>query len=161
MSDIQIIYSRLTDEVHEAAGLDICYRLLGLVAAQSYAGAMLTVALFFSCCSPYFIPLLPRLFHCPPSFSSLCSFSHSFTSFPVLLLLLLLHFCLLRAFSGTYGFSPTQTQSQYDYGMSQAFWATTQSEDVNDALLNLDRVLQGESVCLQHTQLSSLTPLGQ
>ncbi|XP_036801992.1 integrin beta-4 isoform X1 [Oncorhynchus mykiss] len=42
----------------------------------------------------------------------------------------------------TYGFSPTQTQSQYDYGMSQAFRARTQSEDVNDALLNLDRVLQ-------------------
>uniref|UniRef100_A0A8C7R7H8 Integrin beta n=1 Tax=Oncorhynchus mykiss TaxID=8022 RepID=A0A8C7R7H8_ONCMY len=75
----------------------------------------------------------------PLSLSSfLCSFS--FTSFPVLLLLL--HFCLLRAFSGTYGFSPTQTQSQYDYGMSQAFRARTQSEDVNDALLNLDRVLQ-------------------
>ncbi|XP_045082644.1 integrin beta-4-like isoform X2 [Coregonus clupeaformis] len=40
----------------------------------------------------------------------------------------------------TYGFSPAQ--SQYAYSMSQAFRARTQSEDVNDALLNLDRVLQ-------------------
>ncbi|CAB1311821.1 unnamed protein product [Coregonus sp. 'balchen'] len=42
----------------------------------------------------------------------------------------------------TYGFSPAQSQSQYAYSMSQAFRARTQSEDVNDALLNLDRVLQ-------------------
>uniref|UniRef100_A0A8C7FQT7 Integrin beta n=1 Tax=Oncorhynchus kisutch TaxID=8019 RepID=A0A8C7FQT7_ONCKI len=48
----------------------------------------------------------------------------------------------LTSLCRTYGFSPTQTQSQYDYGMSQAFRARTQSEDVNDALLNLDRVIQ-------------------
>ncbi|KAJ7987865.1 hypothetical protein DPEC_G00330990 [Dallia pectoralis] len=43
----------------------------------------------------------------------------------------------------TYGFSPTKTltPSQYSYSMSQAFRGRTQSEDVNDALLNLDRVL--------------------
>ncbi|XP_029540735.1 integrin beta-4 isoform X2 [Oncorhynchus nerka] len=40
----------------------------------------------------------------------------------------------------TYGFSPTQTQ--YSYSMSQVLRGRTQSEDVNDALLNLDRVLQ-------------------
>ncbi|XP_010890192.2 integrin beta-4 isoform X2 [Esox lucius] len=43
----------------------------------------------------------------------------------------------------TYGFSPTKTltSSQYSYGMSQAFRGRTHSEDVNDVLLNLDRVL--------------------
>lgn len=155
MSDIHIICNRFTEEMHEADGLDVSYRLLGLVAVQGYAGAMVTVALLFSLlslsllrssplpclflsphCAPSPTPSIPSL-SCPPS------------------LVHLLPFCSLPAFSGTYGFSPTQTQ--YSYSMSQVLRGRTQSEDVNDALLNLDRVLQGESVCMQHTQSCPLS----
>ncbi|KAM4624126.1 integrin beta-4 isoform 3-T4 [Polymixia lowei] len=45
---------------------------------------------------------------------------------------------------GGFGFSGTESssQSQFSYSLSQGSRARTQSSDVNDALLNLDRVLQ-------------------
>lgn len=59
---------------------------------------------------------------------------------------------LLNAPSGGFGYTGMQStsQSQFSYSLSQGSRARTQSSDVNEALYNLDRVLQGKSVAYKH-----------
>lgn len=54
--------------------------------------------------------------------------------------------------SGGFGYTGMQSsfQSQFSYGLSQGLRARTPSSDVNEALYNLDRVLQGKSAAYMH-----------
>lgn len=59
---------------------------------------------------------------------------------------------LLNAPSGGFGYTGMQSSShsQFSYSLPQGSRVRNQSSDVNEALYNLDRVLQGKSAAYKH-----------
>ena len=121
--------------------------------------AMLTIALSLSlpCLNStlFFFVLLCFLFffHSTPSpanFPLPLFYFHQLLYYPPYILLLCPH--LLNAPSGGFGYTGMQSSShsQFSYGLPQAPRGRSQSSDINEALYNLDRVLQGKSAASKH-----------
>lgn len=122
---------------------------VGLMASKAWAvdctGLSMLTLRELSVSSSIFPPFLNYAFRfpfplCLPSFPE----PQPFNSLPLPL--------LLNASSGGFSYTGMQSssQSQFSYSLPQGSRARTQSSDVNEALYNLDRVLQGKLAAYKH-----------